>query len=123
MAEHERALLDQLYELAAARTPILTASTRPSGLATVISLRLPGWQILMAGVARAIETATIVRSRQFHLEGAGRYAKLWWLKLGDGEGGSTVFLGSHLRLHQVSAGDDQAEALATAPGRLGNTAA
>ena len=127
VADHERWLAAQLGGLAAARVPVFGAADR-DGQATartagIVRLRLPGWQLLLAGVASGprADLEHAGRRGRLRLGAAGRYGRLWWIEIvsdGAAAGEKVVLLGSRVRL--TPAGGGQGPAAAPQPaGHLG----
>jgi hypothetical protein len=81
----------------------------------VLNIGLDGWRIHLA--TSAITGATTLRTvlaEQFHLRGAGRYGRFWWLHLRDKGDRLLVVLGSHLWLQAL---DGDPWSGATPPGQ------
>jgi hypothetical protein len=120
VADHEQWTEQTLRRLASAQTPVLTASEArgPAGPAGIVTLALPGWQVLLAGVA-AGPRAALHSQTSLRLDAAGRYGRLWWLRAvagrGPGPDRTIVLLGSQLRLVPGGAGPDQDPGPVSAP--------
>jgi hypothetical protein len=106
VADYERWTGQTLRRLAFTQTPVLAASAAgwppgTAGPAGVVSLTLPGWQVLLAGVAQGPRIALLSQAA-LHLDAAGRYGRFWWLQVqagrGQGPDQKIVLLGSQLRL-------------------------
>jgi len=112
-AEHERATFDLLRQLSTGRVPVLgihDQQLRPGAAIDAVGLvrlALPGWRLLLAGVAAAPRTALADAARRapLRLYDAGRYGPLWWIEIasegpaGDrGVGIVLVMLSTHLLL-------------------------
>jgi hypothetical protein len=109
VADHQRSVSDSLGLLVAARAPVLVTLRSPSeeeqapDLSTgVAGLVVPGWRLILAGVAAAPRTALASAARTgLQLAGAGRYGKFWWIEVACTDGTRrerVMLLGSHLRL-------------------------
>lgn len=115
VADHERWVCQTLRRLAFSQTRVLAAGDAEgrSGTAArtgIVLLTLPGWEVLLAGVAsgpRAALADAAGRGR-LRLDAAGRYGRFWWIQAiaedSPGPGEKVVLLGSHLHLSPGSAG-------------------
>jgi hypothetical protein len=112
VTEHEQQVGQTLRRLAAAGTLVLAAEDgqRRRGTAAragMIRLTLPGWEVLLAGVAPGPRSA-VAGQGPMRLADAGRYGRFWWLQInaegGQGPDRRVVLLGSHLRLSPGRAG-------------------
>jgi hypothetical protein len=117
VAQHERWLAAKLGRLAANGVPVFQAAGRPAdpagraATAGIVDLRLPGWQLLLGGVAAGpyAELEHAGRRGRLRLDAAGRYGKQWWIEIvrdGAPAGEKVVLLGSHLRLTRTRGGHD-----------------
>jgi hypothetical protein len=88
--------------------PVQEVTTGPAGS---VSLILPGWTVGLAEVGTGPRLALVsLAQRPCHLARAGRYGPFWWLEVaGDAEpaGSRAVVLGTRVRLHRRSGGNDQ----------------
>ncbi len=96
--DHEGAVASRLSTL---QLPVTVTFMPETGRAAIVRLRLPGWQILISGVALRTRVAlsAAARSDRLRLSGGGRYGRFWWLSIDDSSGGRVVLLGSHCRLN------------------------
>ncbi len=112
VADHEIVMAGRLRQLAGLRRPVEVTSISETGYAAIVNLHVPGWQILMAGVAlgprRALSAAA--ESHRLRLSGAGRYGRFWWLSIEGNHGMRVVLLGSHLRLEEDRSGFETQDA-------------
>jgi hypothetical protein len=99
--EHEGVVAGRLGQLATLQLPVKVTSMPETGPAAIAGLSLPGWQILLAGVALGprIALSAAARSHRLRLSGAGRYGRFWWLRIDGSQGVGVILLGSHLRLN------------------------
>jgi hypothetical protein len=106
VAEHERWVLSTLRRLAAEQVAALPTCDQPSspgavGAAGIVRLDLPGWWLLLAGVAPEARAALAAAARQgpLRLAGAGRYGPFWWVEVAREDGGhKIVTLSARLRM-------------------------
>ena len=70
-----------------------------TGRVAIVRLSLPGWQILIAGVASGPRIAlSAARTPRLRLVGGGRYGRFWWLSIDADASVRVVLLGSHFQL-------------------------
>lgn len=88
VADHQRRVANSLRRLAAARVavlatvPALTDAQASGPLAGLVGLAVPGWQLILTGVAPGPRTALAsVAGRGLQLSGAGRYGMFWWIEV------------------------------------------
>ncbi len=106
--EFDRELLAALRELAEARTPVVGVVTDPVGAAR---FTLPGRTLTLARVdVRAAEPLSrqLLAGSPLRVSTAGRYGRLWWVAVWDGES-ETVLAGLHVRLSHGGGGAGEAE--------------
>lgn len=131
MREHEQDVLDVLHRLAGAGTPVRALRPAPADEAAarrppaIVGLIMPGWRLLLAGVAPAAEAplAAVTRAH-LRLVDAGRYGRFWWIELVGADritGDRVTLLGSDLRLTRTGEGPGARPALAATP-RFGHPA-
>jgi hypothetical protein len=114
VADHERWVCQTLQRLAFPQTKVLAAAdaegrSRPAARAGIVSLTVPGWEVLLAGVAPVPRSALADAAGRgrLRLDSAGRYGRFWWIQAAEdspGHGEKVVLLGSHLHLSPGSAG-------------------
>jgi hypothetical protein len=103
VAEHRNVVASRLRQLATLQPPLQATSKPEAANSAIVSLTVPNWQILLAGVALKprIALAEAANAHRLRLSGAGRYGRFWWLCISDSQAVSVVLLGSHLRLSAV----------------------
>ena len=112
VADHEIVMARRLRQLAGLQRPVEVTSISETGHAAIVNLRVPGWQILIAGVALGprIALSAAAASHRLRLSGAGRYGRFWWLSIEGNHGVRVVLLGSHLRLEEDRNGSETQDA-------------
>ena len=114
-AAYERDLAKLARRVAAARPPVLAATSRPlrglgDAAVATLTLTLPGWELELVGVAaNAAGGVSDVSAEVPRLTRTGRYGAFWWIEV-SGEGEFLVLLGSQLRIYATGGGSPAASA-------------
>jgi hypothetical protein len=96
----ERDLLAALREVAETRSPVVAIDIRRDTTLGFVRLTLPGRTLMLAGLEpNAVRPlrGRLLEDMPLWLTRAGRYGRLWWVALTDGDS-ETVIGGLHVRL-------------------------